>query len=179
MFHLTSGIIDQLINRQVLLGKSKEIHLPFKTKNAKENDKMNLLYCGHLILLQISDIYFFEKENVLGVELYDAAVKQYNYTAFIDTTKWHIIDRKYFPLKVNDKLPFNLNKKLTKGSVIVLKEYSFENIIAETTEKECENEKDKIWRFTTYLEDCLKLVDFVIVGHDGNFKSSLNSFYGS
>ena len=172
MFFLSKGVLKKLINRQ-----------PFNDKIFLGDSyvTMNLLKQSTYVILQISDIYFFQEENVVGIELFDGSETDYNYTAHLDPKLWDVIDKKYIETKSTSKyydetqLSDNASisyKSLLIGSVILVKEYSFENVITkEFTRRNASNELEIV---TTYLEDNLKIIDFVIIGHDMNFKSTVN-----
>ena len=163
MFYLTSGILKKIILRINLNDKPIEL----RSKNEKKID-MQLIRSKNTIVVQISKIFFFEQEDTLAVELYDGATKDGNCSAFIDKSKWSWVNQKFFGKKTNYEIC--VHKNLSVGSVIILKEYSFENIII--NEEIIERKDNEI----SYFKDVLKINKFFIIGHDKNYKSFLNYF---
>ena len=165
MFFLTNGILNKIVSRTVLM-PDKPIELPEKLQKLKE---MQLLRSNKTIIVQISDITYFEKEEVLCIELYDGSKENQNCAAFLDKNKWSWVDSTFFNFNSKENISECPHRKLTLGSIIILKEYSFEDVI---TKEEIQNRQENE---EYYLQDCLKIKKFFIIGQNNNFKSSRNN----
>lgn len=160
MFFLTKNSLKQILHRNLF--NLKAIELPYLTHSLKE---MQLIRSHKTIIVQISNISYFEKEDILAVELYDGSNVDCNCSAFIDKTKWEWIDQKFFLFKVPITQKKCSHRLLTIGSVIIIKEYCYENINIYDKNLEERKENDEY-----YLEDVLKIKKFFIIGHDENYK---------
>ena len=164
MFFLTKKILRKIIKRKNL--NDDAIEQPF---NLEEKPVMDLLH--NTIIVQISSICFFPEENILAIELYDGSKE--NCSAFIDQSKWNSVMRKHFESDLeNDFITDAINSSqnlITIGSVLILKEYTFENIIT------LEYIEDRDEKYDYYIQDCLKIIDFLLIGHNENYKSYLKT----
>jgi hypothetical protein len=165
MFFLTPNILKKILSRDFLFDKS--LALPYKL-----DTKLSLYDIDNLIILLVTDITYFETENIIGIELYDGThVNDQNWCtgANLDEKKWHMVDRAYTKnIYLDDGV--SIEQFLTVGSVIILKEYNFEDIILKV-------ETDKLntnIRHVTYLEDILKITDFIIIGKNIDVAKNLS-----
>lgn len=164
MFFSTKDSLKKIVSRTLF--NFEAIELPYFTHTLKE---MQLIRSHKTIIVHISDISYFEEEDILAVELYDGLYGDCYCSAFIDKTKWDWIDQKYFVCKVQKTEKKCSHRFLTIGSVIIIKEYCFENIII--NDKNIEERKDDE---EYYLEDVLKIDNFFVIGHDENFLKLIN-----
>ena len=161
MFFISHGKLFLFYNRLSTCKKSIQL------RNDTEIIKMNMLSSDpSLTIVIVSNIFYFDKENVLAVELYDYVS---NYPFVLDKSKWSLVDKIYFSNDSNDSIKVKStslsNEMFKEGSVIILKEYSFANVeIIDNKENNLpENEE-------FYLEDVVTLIDFYIIGEEKNFK---------
>jgi hypothetical protein len=170
MFFLSYGILKKINSRDLKIEKQSSVGdiSIISTESFFDQD--------NIIIVQVSDIYYFEEYNVLGIELYDGSYDDFNYSAQLDKKMWKYVDSKYFPIDNSIDSFFESNSihpnnftKLKIGSVLIIKKYSFENIFIgkEDEFKQMRNE-------TSLLKDVFKLDDFFIIGHDDFYKSTLN-----
>ena len=96
MFFSTKDSLKKIVSRTLF--NFEAIELPYFTHTLKE---MQLIRSHKTIIVHISDISYFEEEDILAVELYDGLYGDCYCSAFIDKTKWDWIDQKYFVCKNN------------------------------------------------------------------------------
>jgi len=162
MFNLTQRSLDNIFSRCV----QSNTKIPLKPEVEGET-KFRLLDFDQRIIVQISDIQYFKQENILAIELYDGSEINCNSPAFLDESVWNRVESFY--LSESDfEDSFYKHERLKVGSIIMLKEYTFEDIL--TFEEFDEREAD----IDYYIYDCLKIVDFFVLGFDSHFKSDVN-----
>ena len=157
MFFLTSGILKKINKRNKI--QDGAIPLP-ESSQCVEFYKMNTLFIYKPIVLKIIDIIFFAEEDVFAVKLYDST--SINSRAFLDKTLWSLIDPKLNPNNNSECF----EKTLYIGSIIILKEYCYENIIIRNYQRDNGTGNNIIEEMIEYLEDCLKIIDLILVGFE-------------
>ncbi len=120
MFFLTRDILKDLIDKFYL--RNKIIALPWHN-SINYRAKLNLFHFEIYIIVQVSDIHYFEKENILAMELYDASTNDANCSTTLDESMWDLVDRKHLPLHLQKKKENKTAAILKIGSVLMLKEY--------------------------------------------------------
>jgi hypothetical protein len=169
-FFLTKNILNKIINRNVLFERPLILNYNYgKAENVFDPE--------YPVILLIRDIIYFEKENILGIEIFDGCevMDDFWWTgASLAKSKWYSVHRSFtnnIPGFSNPlSLHYNCQNKhhLTIGSVIILTNYTFENImLSENPEVEDDHNLEKY-----YLEDVLHIIDFHIIGHNFDIKST-------
>jgi hypothetical protein len=170
-FFLTKNILNKIINRNVLFEKPLALNYNYgKIENLYDPE--------YPVILLIRDIIYIEKENILGLELYDGCkvMNEFWWTgASLAKSKWYLVQRSFtknIPGFSNPlSLHYNCQNKhhLTIGSVIMLTNYSFKNImLSEDTEKIEDDPNLEEY----YLEDVLHIIDFHIIGQNLDINST-------
>ena len=157
VFFLTSGILEKINERK----KIQDGAIPLPESNKCEDFfKMNTLYINKPIVVKIIDMILFAEEDVFAVKLYDST--SVNSRAFLDKTLWSLIDPKLNP---NNNCEC-FEKTLNIGSIIILKEYCYENIIIRKYQRDNGTGNNIIEEMIEFLEDRLKIIDLILVGYE-------------
>jgi hypothetical protein len=155
IFYLSTGSLTKLYNR-VHMGKNA-IVLPHLQKTRLQ---INLFELKLPIVVKVIDISFFIKEQTLGIELIDSYENVFKYPVTLDRNKWVKVNPDYFPMETIDQKDSGKNY-LEVGSIIIIKQYSFECVDIVDNEA---NNLDINEKF--YLEDLLTINEFFIIGRD-------------
>ena len=156
MIYFTTGVLDSIFKRKYL--SNNGIALPDKDVKIE----MNLFKSESLIIVKVVDICYFEKENELGIELMDCNSNGEPLPFILHKSKWNLVDQNYFTHESSESNnTLSEDKKLSVGSILILKEYTYENV--DVIDKEA-NELDESEDY--FLEDLIKIVDFFIIGFD-------------
>ncbi len=100
--------------------------------------------------------------NELGIELMDCNSNGKPLPFILHKSKWNLVDQNYFKHESSESSNTSSeDKKLSVGSILILKEYTYENV--DVIDKKA-NELDESEDY--YLEDLIKIVDFFIIGFD-------------
>ncbi len=163
MFYLSKDVLKEIINR--FYASKKVFALPWYS--GRDEAKLNLFHLEIFISVQVSDIHFFSEENVLAMELYDGSNLDANYSVTLDEKMWYLVDRVFMPLHFMEEN--NSGSVLKVGSILLLKEYSFREIFYKCHEN---------GSFVDYvLYDILNIKDFVIIGNDDTYVSTVRSHF--
>jgi hypothetical protein len=154
MFFISSGIMGLLYNR--LITRNRSIQL----SNVANVLKMNLLCSENLIIVLVSNLTYFPKENILGIELYDNVN---NYPFILDKSKWSLVEN--FQIENEKNEIFGSKSLIKEGSVLILKEFSFTNVDIKDNKENNLPEGEEY-----FLEDILIRIDFFIIGEELNFE---------
>jgi len=170
MFYLSKNALSDILSRIYFL--RGPCYLPYNT-----NMSINFLNNQLPIVLLVRDFEYFKDTNIIGIEIYDGSHVKDGYWwtgAILDEKKWHEVEPTVLKncLDIINPQSRHYNPQneniLTLGSVILVKEFTFENIILK------EEKLDNL-EIEYYLEDVLKIVDYIIIGKDVDYKNTFNN----